>query len=491
MAAPWLRAFGERPVAPGLTRDAALVILILALAIGSGLRFYRLGAEEMSRGEAAAWTAAAAPDIASVYRASRQLDPGKSGIYDLVLHLWIVSFGDRVGAMRALSAVLGTLVIVLVFAAVREILSGFDPDPDIGFTALAGAFAALLYACNFQMITIDRTARMYPLMMVAVLGQLWCFARVHRRAEVWPLAGAVIASCVAVASNFTSMFFFMAEAFWLSWLWWSIGRTRTAARLSVWRPAASLIIAAAIFLPIGVADAHNAIHVLHAGVLGSIEPHPPWWPLRALQVMTGNAAFWPILLIAIYGAWRARERDRLAITFVLCWVAIPFAILELVSYAMTPLMVERYVLPSLVAWLVLAGIGLALVAGGIPRYAIAAIVVAQSIAHIHHHWRAPGDVQWREAAQFAISAAPFGQKIVVMPPAEPLLVLRYYLPPADRARLVGADARLDQSRQWQMKCGPEPILIASSELPRDFRPQLEACYPRLVRQLRLVEVRGQ
>jgi len=474
-------------------KRAARLILILAIVLGTGLRFYRLGAEELSRGEAAAWTAAAAPDLRSVFLASNQLDPGKAGIYDLVLHLWIAAFGDAVGPMRSLSALLGTFAIALIFFAVREIFLVFADKRSAPIAWNAAGFAALLYACNWQMITIERTARMYPLMLVAVFGQLWAFARAHRDRSAGVIVIAALCTDLAVAANFTSLFFFTAEAIWLAYLRFVFGIRifvgKGASELSVGRPAAALILAAALFLPIGISDARIAMEVLHAGILGSIAPRPPWWPLHALKVMTGNAAFWPLLLLAVFGVWRMRGRGNVT-AFLLFWVIVPFALLGLVSFAITPLMVERYSLISMAGYLVLAAAGLACLPDLPFRYLVAALVVGQSLAHVHRHWRAPEDVQWREAAQFAVQAAPQNSSIAVMPPQEPLLVLKYYLPPSERPRLVSANATLDSSRIWRMRCGSAPVLIASTELPAPSLAQAEVCYPELLGHFRLVDVRG-
>ena len=81
-------AFRDSPPTALDSRDA-IIILLIAMILGSALRFYRLGVEEMNRGEAAAWMAAVAPNLQAVFMASKVLDPGKSGIYDIVLHLWI------------------------------------------------------------------------------------------------------------------------------------------------------------------------------------------------------------------------------------------------------------------------------------------------------------------------------------------------------------------------------------------------------------------
>jgi len=482
---------GVRHSPPGvLARRDAVIVLLIAIMLGGGLRFYRLGVEELNRGEAAAWTAAVAPNLHAVFAVSKVLDPGKSGIYDIVLHLWIAVVGDQVGPMRSLSSFFGTLSIFLLFAAVRELLRSLDENPDELFAILAGAFAALLYATNLRMITTDRIARMYPLMITAIFAQLWCFARLHRLRSVPLIASAAVLTDLAVACNFTAIFFFAAEALWLAYLWFVMKVRRQATGLSVSWAASALLLAGLLFLPVGITDARIAINTVHAGILGAIEPQPLWWPIRAVQVLTGNAAFWTAIPLTILGAWIARRRQPLAVRFILGWLLLPFAMVEMVSYLITPLMVERYVLASLVAFLVLAAVGLATLPNAPIRYAVALLIVAQSLAHVRHHWRAPEDVQWREAARFALSAVPDGQKIAVIP-AEPVMVVRYYLPEAARDRAIAADAPADPQLHVKiLRCGTEPLLIASTELPRGSLPSIAACYPHVLRQFRLVNVRG-
>ena len=76
----------------------------------------------MSADEGASWAAAAAPSLADVVRIQAVLNPGKLAVYEVVLHGWMVLFGDGLGAMRALSAMLDTVSIVVVFVLVRELL---------------------------------------------------------------------------------------------------------------------------------------------------------------------------------------------------------------------------------------------------------------------------------------------------------------------------------------------------------------------------------
>src|SRR5260370_34687158 len=187
-------------------------VLIRAVIVGGGLRFDRLGAEEMNRSEAAAWTAASAPTLKSAIALGLHLDPGALGPYDALLHGWIAVFGDGVATMRTPSAALGVLAIALVFAAVREILRMAGDGAERAMTAeLAGAFAALLFACNLQMIAWGRISRMYPLMLAAVLAQIFFFARTCRRAGAFNWMAAGFFGALAAPRNYTALFVFASE----------------------------------------------------------------------------------------------------------------------------------------------------------------------------------------------------------------------------------------------------------------------------------------
>lgn len=458
--------------------------------LGGGLRFYRLGDAEISRGEAAAWAAADAPSLHSVYVASNQLDPGKAGIYDLVLHGWITAFGDQVGAMRSLSAILGTLMIPLLFVVVHEVLGTLDDPNDDEIEMMAGAYAALLYAVNLRMITTDRTARMYTLMLLATLAQMFFFVRASRRPGARNILATTLFTVLATASNVLAVLAFAAEVPWLALVWLRSSKP-SAGQLSLWRPLSGLALAALFYAPIAIVDTHVAVTALHRGIWSTIEPQPIWWPLRAIQVMSGNAAFWPMLILVVFGIWQRGLQDKPGLWFIACWTLGALALVELASYVVTPMMVERYVFPSLIGFLVLVSLGLASVRPTIIGHGLAALIVGQSLAHVHHHWRAPEDAQWHEAVRYAVGATPAANRIATIPPDEPLQVMRYYLAPADRDRLVNANATLDKNRVWQLHCdSTSPVLIASTELPRETLAEAAACYPRLLARFRLVEVRA-
>ena len=112
------------------------------------------------------------PDVRSIVVAKQRLDPGKLALYDLVLHEWIRVFGCSLFSMRAMSAALGIVAIVLVFAAVQEVCRCLGDEMAAATGEVAGAFAALIYATNVTTVLTDRTVRMYPLVMAAELLQI-------------------------------------------------------------------------------------------------------------------------------------------------------------------------------------------------------------------------------------------------------------------------------------------------------------------------------
>ena len=172
-------------------RSFARGLLLLALVLGAILRFQHLGTTDLSADEGASWAAASLSGVNQVVAMEHQLDPGKLPLYDLLLHGWIRVFGDGVDAMRAMSAALGTIAIVLVFVAVCEVCRSLGGRAAAAIGELAGGFAALAYAVNFMMVVSDRTARMYPLAMCAGLAPGCSFATPMKVASITMTAAVV------------------------------------------------------------------------------------------------------------------------------------------------------------------------------------------------------------------------------------------------------------------------------------------------------------
>jgi len=472
-----------------MARTQTVALLALALTLGAGLRFYRLGTAELSADEAASWAGATEPDLRAVVDRQRLVDPGKLALYDVALHGWIGLGGDSVESMRALSAVLGTLAIALVFAATRELLMDLGGAAEVPRVALGAAFAALIAAVNLTLVDQARTVRMYPLMLVLELAQVVCFLRaVSARAQgpgrFASLAGIAVFSALATASNFTAVLLIAAEAMWLGWAAFSRCGARESAirRLHLLVPALALCSGLALLGPTAPMASRASIAVVQAGVLNWSHLRPPWWPLEMLRSASGKGPFLLLLPLAIYGGWRIRgDGGGVTLGFVLCWMLAPIALVMAVSYAFAPFEEMRYVISSVAAFFVLAGIGLAAIDDARWRLGLLVLVVALSLDHVRHDFIKPQYVQWREAAALALAADPTGGAIAVVP-GYAVNVVRYYLPPKLRASAEDTSGRCETRHRVLILGSDELLTPAQREALRD-------CDPILVRRLRSVEVR--
>jgi 4-amino-4-deoxy-L-arabinose transferase-like glycosyltransferase len=457
-----------------------LALLAVAIALGAWLRFGAIGAHEMSADEGASWAAAAAPSLAEVVRIQAVLNPGKLAVYEIVLHGWMKLFGDGLGAMRALSAMLDTFGIVVVFALVRELLGPRSSTPQSESVAFGGipseeaetvaALAALLFAVDLVTIKYARELRMYPLALLIVLLQVWFFIRAARRGSRFDLAPLAVLAALAVATHFSAAFMVVAEALYLPALPRMPSPRARAPRMTPQLAiAAALGTGAILFLILALPALRTGASAFANGATAWIE-RPRWWaPIALFNKGLGSFAFPVMAALAGWGTWRGWARARGAVTFALAWMWLPPLLMLIASYAFSPMFVERYALWCFVPFFMLAALGAwelrtasirgaALGASG----AICAVglTVALALGHLHAYRQRPHDTQWREAAHAAAAAIVPGMKVAVAPPFA-VNVVRYYLRgtyaagaaiPVDDSDAHGFDAKvLVVGDQWNAR----------------------------------------
>ncbi|MGH7986034.1 MAG: glycosyltransferase family 39 protein [Candidatus Binataceae bacterium] len=470
----------------------------------------------MSADEGASWAAASASSAGEVLRLHQRLNPADIGLPDLVLHGWIAVCGESLAAMRALSAMLGTFAIVLVFILTRELQgvergdsanrdeaaeSSEDPrgresgrPPSAEFSSqreLIGATAALIFAVNLVTIKYSRQTRMYPLMLLAVLAQFAYFIRAARRGGWRNYAGVTIFTAISLAAHPSALFAFTAEALWVVYrLWRERADFRQAIRW-VCKLAGAVVLGLALLAPalptlIG-ATAHAAAH----GALNWIT-RPPWWePIALFNKGTGSFGFPVLALLAIagaIGAWRGA-----AARFCLLWMWAPPTIVLLFSYLVRPAFVERYLLSSFVPFFILAAFGVWEIpnlwarwwkrravgrARNLVRAGTLALALVLAVAHVAAYRRKPHGPEWREAARLA--ARPPGENIAVAP-GYAVDVVEYYL------RRNGDGAR----PQRALPADPAaPVLILADEgVPPEAARRLAREYPRVMARPRGLVIR--
>jgi hypothetical protein len=466
------------------SRLQARTLLAIAIGLGAFMRFHKLAKFEMTADEGASWLAAAAPNVHQVVDIQRWADAGKLAVYDLALHGWIRFFGDGMFAMRAMSALLGTVAIVLVFLVVRELCLLLGGSFEDGEAELAGAFAGLLFATNLMMSTMARSARMYPMMIAAQLAQLLFFLRLHRRAGVTDYAATAAFTALAIAVNFTAAFLLAAEGAWIVGL--ALVRWRypsVAPGLSLFRPTAATMAGLALLAPAMPAAAATSKGAVDYGAIDWIKPQPLLWPIHVFKELVEKTWLLRFLLVCIaYAVWRHWRMDKGLIAFLALWVVAPIGAVLLVSWTIHPLEVSRYVVIAFVGFLALAGLGMASFRNILVRAAIVVLVVSTAIKIDHSYLRRPSDAAWREATIVAAREIAPGQKIVVFP-AFAADVVQYYLGPGRRQMAIEATDN----------CQPNAIIVLSGVeiTPPQTIAALRRCYPRMVAQLREIEVRSQ
>jgi hypothetical protein len=492
-----------------------IATLALALLVGGLLRFAGLDAREMSADEGASWAAAAAPTLRAVLHAQSGLNPGKAGLHDLALHLWMRAFGQSLFAMRALSATIGTLAILTVFGVARELFaasieSTAGESPGADQRNDAAAIAALVFAVNLVTIKYSREVRMYPIVIAAVVVQTWCFFRALRCGELAAYAGVAIFTAIALATHSTAVVAFTGEGLWLSY---AIARNRIDLAAAPVRRALALLIAlgagVAMLAPIAPAMIAGAAHAADIGAIDWIERPPPWAPFVLFNKATGSFAYPMMVALAVWGVVRGWRRWRDPIVFSLLWMWSPPIVLMVVSYAIRPVFVERYLISCFVPFFILIAIGIVELRKPCARIGAIALLFVLALGHVVAWNRKPHDAQWREAVQVAsrsatstdlatstastTSTAPdtsvnSGTKIAsgnafAVAPGYAVSVVRYYLGAGPATPLAHpADTR---GRD------PAPVIIIGDQ---GVAPQtgsaLDREYPRLLANLRGVVVRG-
>ncbi|MGH6629527.1 MAG: protein O-mannosyl-transferase family, partial [Burkholderiales bacterium] len=384
---------------------SALGLLALAIVVGGLLRCCNLGANQLSADEAATWAAVSAPGLGEVAERQWRLNAGKLPVHDFILFGWTRAFGDSEASMRAVSALSGTLAILLVFLVARELLrldqdrAGAPRDEERDGAAAAGAF---VFAISLLMIKYSREARMYPLALCAVLAQVWFFLRSSRtghRADLAALAGL---TALAVAIHFSAMLIPFTEALWILYgslrAGFNYGDAKTRRALTV---AGALAAGGLLLAPAAPAALRGASAAIARGTWNWIAPVAPWEPLAFFNRASGTYAYPLLAALAGLGAIRGWRRAPDAVRFALLWMWTPLLAALIGSYLWRPMFVEKYLLSCMVPFFILAGMGTWWLGGLRMRIAALALLSLLVAPRLQSHFGRPHDAEWREAARAA------------------------------------------------------------------------------------------
>ena len=375
---------GERPSAPrsdlsedgawaarlpfgGLVDRAVRVPWLWPMLLTAILGFYQLGRPELWRDELASWSFAIRP-VPDLITTARHVDVNHLTYY-LLLHVWITAFGDSVDAMRSLS-VLAMAAAAACVTAVGRRLAG----------ARAGLCSGLVFALVPSVSRFAQEIRSYALeVLVATLATLLLLRALDKPAgRRWVAYGACLAVLGYLAPVALAVVTGHAAA--AAMRWW---RDRDN-RLFWFGPAALAGLAA--WLPLAVVSLHEEGNLVGWIVRPGLDLSVFSFFARNLFYSTSVAT--AFILLAIL-AWTV---DRRAAALATALAVVPVAAVWLVSQGPDSFFFPRYLLVTMGAWAMLAGVGLA----RIDVRAAAAVVVAVAVfgAGDQQVIRSPGAHNW-------------------------------------------------------------------------------------------------
>lgn len=309
-------------------------------------------------------------------------------LYYVLLHFWM-RLGDSEGFLRGLSAVFSIATIPAVYGLGRR-LAG----------SRVGAIAALLLATNHFFLRYAQEIRAYSLLMCLVVVSSYLFVEAVERRSVRFWGTYAFCAALGVYVHFFAALICLVHFLLLL----AIGRSRV-----LWRQAAtSAAVIALLLLPL------LAFQPLRSDQLAWLRPRTLYNLIEFFRFATGS---WPLLFLysafwawAILSGWRRPSSgtfpsSRWCYLFIVVWALLPALATYAFSVGVMPVLINRYLIISLPALVLLTAAGISRLSR--PWIQVAVVVVLLSLAARCVHWHYAGyqKQDWRGTTSWVLSEA--------------------------------------------------------------------------------------
>lgn len=364
---------GGVPLRLTAIEGAALAFITL---LAAWLRLRGLGDQSLWLDEAVAWrqTKGSALDVISA-TAGDNFPPLSN------LSMWASRrmFGDTAWAMRLPSAVAGLATVLALFWLGRRVGGVW-----------CGLLAALLLAIHPFHIWYSQEARMYALLALgSTLAAIAAWETVQRPTPLRTLSLAVCGAMLLYTHIFGALVLVALTAGAIL-VWLGQPERQRHAPLAF---AIGLGLAGMSFLPWTMVMARRIVHVTTGGFW--IPPLSTQQFVGTLSGLAGGSEWLALLLLATIPAFIVL-RPRASTLFLLCWAYLPLLGAVLISALLVPLLLDRYLIGSLPALVLIAAAGLTGLGRLVPRplagVALAGLVVGLIVGGngppLRENWRA-------------------------------------------------------------------------------------------------------
>ncbi|MEU6895701.1 glycosyltransferase family 39 protein [Streptomyces sp. NPDC046557] len=314
---------------------AARVDWLWAALLTFGVAVTGSGTPQLWRDELASWNAAirSTGDLVAMLG---HVD-AVSGLYYLLLHGWVSVFGDSATMLRMPSAFAMAGAAAFVVLTARTL-----------FDRRTAVFAGLLFALLPSVSRYGQEARSYAFVLLAVTAATWLLIRALDRPT--PRLWAPYALAVAAAGLFhiVSLLFLLPHALIVVLRWWRDRRGRTVVAFAV--TAAVALVPVIPLVLLGQRQVGRQISWIKT-------PH-----LRSIADIWDSLFGSPLVSLAIAAlallplAWSRGRRPAVELLLV---GAVPIVAAWVVSQGSTSYFMDRYLLFTVPAWVLVAAAGLA------------------------------------------------------------------------------------------------------------------------------------
>ncbi|WP_174284556.1 glycosyltransferase family 39 protein [Sphingomonas bacterium] len=353
-------------------------------------------------------------------------------LYYTVLHGWMMAVGNGDGHLRLLTALIGCLDILLVFALGRRVGG-----------AWTGTIAAALVALSAQNILYSQQVRAYILAdagaVAAITGAIVFLDAVHRPTGDGRRAGGLAlylgGAAVAIYSHTTLLLLpALTGVFVLARL--VLPASRAVRPVEEWIATnALLLLAAAWWVRITILQAETrstigwiATPSLPYAIRMTLESFLPWQigPAQYLVAVLATAA-------AAWGTWQWRDRpDYLLLPF----LAVGLPVLLYAASIKVPMFLDRTVYWASAPFLVTVAAGIARLQPRGVAIGAAGIAVVASVAGWATWFPARETEPWQDIAESLDRQYP-GMTVLTQGIGPTLALRRYCRPPGCSLRIIG------------------------------------------------------
>jgi len=332
-------------------------------------------------------------------------------------------------------------------------LAGKDRIPGDWIAAVAALFAAM----NVPLIHHSREARMYPVLIAALLAQVWFFLRAYRIGGWYNYLAITVLSVLAISAHFTGGSVMLAEAIWIApgLLRAEFPRNPESERRRALKLLGSLAASGMLLVPV-----LRFPMLLARGFFGGgyrwVHRPLALAPVEFFIAGLGDTpngqlsfhhhirlAFIAISALGVWGAIAGWRLSRSVVIFALLWIFVPILLPQILSYLIQPFFIIEYALSSFVPFLILAALGLYALKPQL-RYGALGLVLLVLLFPIRAYRRRSSE-QWSAAIALA-TANLRPNEIGMIAPGWTIDVVDYYLRNDPHTRIEASPHRLSELR---------------------------------------------